>query len=356
MDMLFLELFQFAFGNRVSLSKILSEDEWRFVFNTAEKQAIAGIIFEALDPLSKTGQKIPTVLLFDWIGLAERIKNQNIVVNQRCRDITKHFSDAGFASCILKGQGNARLYPNPLSRQSGDIDIWVRGKESEIKRFVKDRFPNAEDCLYHIDYPIFDDVEVEVHYAPSYIRAPKYGYDRKLKAFYELYAEEQFTHKVYVEGIGGEMCVPTDEFNVIYQLMHIKSHFISDGVGFRQIIDYYYLLSNIEDNNSKVRWKDQLKELGLLKIARAVMWVLHDTMGLDDKYLIAEPDEVRGKLLLSEIFACGNMGKYDNRISGKIRSKHPYVSKAMKGLRIGAYFPYDVWVEPLLGKIYRMNH
>ena len=98
MDMLFLELFQFAFGNRVSLGKILSEDERRFVFNTAEKQAIAGIIFEALDPLSKTGQKIPTVLLFDWIGLAERIKNQNIVVNQRCRDITKHFSDAGFAS------------------------------------------------------------------------------------------------------------------------------------------------------------------------------------------------------------------------------------------------------------------
>lgn len=353
---LFFELLQVALGHHSSLSIPPTEEGWKAIFDIAQKQTVAGVVFEALDTLSNKGIKPPQALLFEWIGLYEQVKNQNRVVNQRCIEITKTFSNAGWKTCILKGQGNARLYPNPLSRQAGDIDIWVRGKENDIKRFVRDRFPEAEDCLYHIDYPIFNDVEVEVHYAPSYIRAPKYGYDRKIKEFYEKHAEEQFAHKVYVDGVGGEMCVPTDEFNIVYQLMHIKSHFINYGVGLRQIIDYYYLLSNIEDKNSKVRWKDQLEELGLLKIAGAVMWVLHNTMGLAPKYLIVEPDEARGKLLLSEIFACGNMGKYDNRISGIIRGNHPYASKAMRGLRIGAYFPYDVWVEPLLGKIYKMNH
>lgn len=53
-----------------------------------------------------------------------------------------------------------------------------------------------------------------------------------------------------------------------------------------------------------------LEHLGLAKIAGAVMWVLKEVLGLEEKYLIAPVDERRGRFLLSEIMRGGNFGMY----------------------------------------------
>ena len=40
----------------------------------------------------------------------------------------------------LKGQANARLYPDKLSRQPGDIDLWVEGGyKSVVEDWLQDR-------------------------------------------------------------------------------------------------------------------------------------------------------------------------------------------------------------------------
>ena len=36
-----------------------------------------------------------------------------------------HLREDGLRCCILKGQGNALMYPNPYSRTPGDIDVWI---------------------------------------------------------------------------------------------------------------------------------------------------------------------------------------------------------------------------------------
>ena len=41
--------------------------------------------------------------------------------------VSEWFRKKGFRTCILKGQGNAMMYPNPCSRTPGDFDIWVEG-------------------------------------------------------------------------------------------------------------------------------------------------------------------------------------------------------------------------------------
>ena len=53
--------------------------------------------------------------------------------------------------------------------------------------------------------------------------------------------EEQFSHRVML-GEQGEIAIPTVEFNLIFQLTHIYAHLMNEGIGLRQLLDYYYVL------------------------------------------------------------------------------------------------------------------
>ena len=107
---LFYELIQVALGNRTVLSRTPSETEWRDLYKMCQKQSVVGVVFDALDDLNEQRQKPPLDFLYQWIGDAEQIKQQNLRVNRRCVEISRMFAEAGFKTCILKGQGNARMY------------------------------------------------------------------------------------------------------------------------------------------------------------------------------------------------------------------------------------------------------
>ena len=336
--MLFYELVQVALGLRDKLSRTPSEKEWTEFFLSAQKQAIAGVVFSALDRLAAQGQGLPKKLLFEWFGLCEQIKAQNRRVNRRCVEITQLFAEAGFRSCILRGQGNALMYPEPSLRTSGDIDIWLDGSRKDIKDFVVSRCPDAQDGDMHIDFPIYEDVPVEVHYKPRYASIPKYN--KRLQGWFKEQAETQFSHKVRLGD--AEICVPTAAFNAVHQLSHIQGHFFVEGIGLRQFMDYFYVLKRIHEESCSVDFTSLFEYLGLLRFARGVMWVEHEVLGLPVEYLICEPDGKLGKVILKEIEEGGNFGHHDQRYAFRNRG---YLARGFvdsyRLLKLAHYFPQE---------------
>ena len=131
------------------------------------------------------------------------------------------------------------MYPNPYSRTPGDIDIWVEGGDKRVISFVRSISPHEKACYHHIDFPSYKGVEVEVHYRPSFLLC--FWHNRKLQKYYERVKEEQFSHRVMFSE-QREVAIPTVEFNLIFQLTHIFSHLMNEGIGLRQLLDYYYVL------------------------------------------------------------------------------------------------------------------
>ena len=78
-----------------------------------------------------------------------------------------------------------------------------------------------------------------MHYRPSFLLC--FWHNRKLQKYYERVKEEQFSHRVML-GEQGEIAIPTAEFNLIFQLTHIYAHLMNEGIGLRQLVDYYYVL------------------------------------------------------------------------------------------------------------------
>ena len=55
-------------------------------------------------------------------------------------------------------------------------------------------------------------------------------------------ADLQCSNVVKLPDGAGDIAIPTMAFNVIYQLTHLYHHFFDEGIGMRQIIDYYYVV------------------------------------------------------------------------------------------------------------------
>ena len=178
-------------------------------------------------------------LLLQWMAESQMLEKANVRLNDAAIRVSEWFRKKGFRTCILKGQGNATMYPNPYSRTPGDIDIWVEGGDNRVISFVRSISPHEKACYHHIEFPSYKGVEVEVHYRPSFLLC--FWHNRKLQKYYERVKEVQFSHRVML-GEQGEIAIPTAEFNLIFQLTHIFSHLMNEGIGLRQLVDYYYVL------------------------------------------------------------------------------------------------------------------
>lgn len=191
-----------------------------------------------------------------------------------------------------------------LRRQPGDIDLWVEGGREKVLQFLKSSYLKAGTVvIHHVDASIIDGVETEVHFLPSY----SYNYLRyiKYKKFFEEEANQQFDH--FDERVG--FAYPTNRFNAVYLMMHIFRHVFHEGIGLRQLMDYYFVLIHLTDEERKWAY-GKLKWLGLGKVTSAVMYVMKAVFLMDDKYLLCSPSEKTGKYLLEEIIAGGNFGKF----------------------------------------------
>lgn len=344
-DMLF-ELIRIALGHQDRISRNLSAEEWLKVYQAAVKQSVVGICVEGMSKLPNE-QKPPMELFLQWVGIVSQIQQQNEKLDRQTAKIWKQLKDDGLDAVILKGQGIAVEYGRLTTfRQSGDIDIWVKGGYQTVCDYVQKTIP-TDDLAYHrFHYHYFEDTEVELHHRPTLMR--NLIDDRKLARWYESFGTESF---VYLENKG--FAVPSAAFNRIFILTHIYRHFLFEGVGLRQVMDYYFVLKD-DVRGKKDDVIKTLRFLRLEKFAGAVMWVIGlmaygerflVDLSADRSWMLCEPDEKEGRFLLNEILLSGNFGQADQRY----RYKRLFKLQRMlsRGSHLLIHYPSEVIWSPI---------
>ena len=236
---IFFDFLRFCIGSAKEIPGSLKEVDWKELYAIAKKQCLVGVLFDGIKKLPAEYVGMKKELLLQWMAESQMLEKANVRLNDAAIQVSEWFRKKGFRTCILKGQGNALMYPNPYSRTPGDIDIWVEGEDKRVISFVRSISPHEKACYHHIEFPSYKGVEVEVHYRPSFLLC--FWHNRRLQKYYERVKEEQFSHRVML-GEQGEIAIPTVEFNLIFQLTHIYSHLMNEGIGLRQLLDYYYVL------------------------------------------------------------------------------------------------------------------
>ena len=408
---------KYCLGYKGDMSRVIAGMNWHELYSFASKQALLGLCFDGIERLGEEYPEelkqnpIGRELLMTWMGKAQQIRRQNMKVNAVAGKLFAMLRVDGMRCCVLKGQGNALMYPNPYSRTPGDIDVWIDASRERIMEYTQKKFELEDDIrLQHLETSL-DGVPVELHFFPCSMN--NILYHARLQKWFRRNADLQCSNVVSLPDGAGDIAIPTTAFNVVYQLTHLYHHFFDEGIGMRQIIDYYYVVCDfykVYQNSSKItpslftikegstshpdpltlrgeggnrptrcseplRSKDggpskvspdcagwdrlgmsgaskvspdcagwdrrgvsgdiasdasvssafttdssastalvvvqrELKYLGLWKFAGAVMYVLHEALGLSREKMIVPIDEKRGKLLLAEILNGGNFGKH----------------------------------------------
>ena len=398
---IFFDFLRFCIGSAKEIPGSLKEVDWKELYAIAKKQCLVGVLFDGIKKLPAEHVGMKKELLLQWMAESQMLEKVNVRLNDAAIQVSEWFRKKGFRTCILKGQGNALMYPNPYSRTPGDIDIWVEGGDKRVISFVRSISPHEKACYHHIEFPSYKGVEVEVHYRPSFLLY--FGHNRRLQKYYGMVKDEQFSHRVML-GEQGEIAIPTVEFNLIFQLTHIFSHLMNEGIGLRQLVDYYFVLcdfykvyqnfSNPSVSLSKgsstfspspsssgsgdvtallgarnryaLRLADhqrstpdcagwdrlgvlqkELKELGLWKFAGGIMYIMQEVFGMPASRLIIPPNEKYGKFVLNEVLEAGNFGRHDARNRfGRSQLGHN-LQRVYRDMRLVKFFPAEALCEPL---------
>lgn len=343
---------KYCLGSKEDMSMVIAGMDWQKLYSFASRQTILGLCFDGIERL---GVEYPEELkqnpmgrdlLMTWMGAAQQIRRQNMKVNVVAIKLYSMLREDGLRCCILKGQGNALIYPNAYSRNPGDIDVWVNASREQITEYAKKHFKLGDDIRYqHIETSV-DGVPIELHFFPCTMNNPIYN--ARLQKWFKRNADLQCSNVVSLPDGIGEIAIPTTAFNVVYQLTHLYHHFFDEGIGMRQIIDYYYVVNNDELLVIKDTLQRELQHLGLCKFARAVMYVLHEALGLSEEKMIAPMDEKRGKLLLAEILNGGNFGKHFTKYGHFTQQgmAKKYFLKIWRNMHFVRYYPAEALSEP----------
>lgn len=232
-------------------------------------------------------------------------------MNKESVRLTKLFESCDRRSVILKGQANARLYPDPFSRQPGDIDIWVSGGKPDVLQLLDDLKlqMDVSPSAYHAQLKKNENgITVEVHFCPSSGNFNPVTTKRMMK-----FLESELENSILAEE---GFYVPSNKFALVMQLSHIQRHFVVEGVGLRQLMDYHVLLT-LSTEKERREVAAVLDAFGLKPMAGAVMWLLHKTLGLSENNFLCEPDAGRGRKLLAETMHTGNFGGHGDGLQKK---------------------------------------
>lgn len=321
----FYELLQLGIGTRVSLEREmpLPESMWTDIMGMARKQAVVGILMDGIMKLPACLMP-PSAVRQRGIQLLLKIEAMNRRLNRETVMVDEYLRKDGYECTILKGQGLARYYVNPLHRMPGDIDVWPDAEPDELREYGSRKFPEKEWTMHHTHMPILEDTDVELHFQPSYMNCPITN--RRLLDFCRMHRNRCASNKVMLEGNVKTVAVATDAFNRVYVLQHIMRHLFGGGIGLRQMMDYCMVLRKGMTDVEKKETLDVIDRLNMRNFAGAVMYVLQRVFAMEDIFLLCAPDERKGKRLLREIMEGGNFGFYDKRetarnLPGKVKKR-----------------------------------
>lgn len=391
-EKIYYKFIQFALGTYEGKEFLdgsaLNGFDWQRFYAFAKKQTLVGIIMEGISRLPKAVAP-KQGLLMNWFMMSQNIRRQNMMLNAATAEIYNKVKAAGYDCCILKGQANAAMYANPAARTPGDVDMWVNASREEIRQLAqtltKENGRIDEESYNHIALTT-NDISVELHYTPGFMA--NFTYNRRLQQWFRESIDAQCRNMIALPDEAGEVAAPTADFNAVYQLYHLYHHYFYEGVGLRQVVDYYYVMWNVEcgmwseecgvknsslDNSSSqakprttqhstFNIQNSLTRLGLWHFAGAMMYVLHEVLGLPEEKMIAPMDKKRGEMLLNDILCGGNFGHHDERHAWGRDTydgngfKHGALGHNLlrlhRDLRLLKYYPSEALSEP----IFRLWH
>lgn len=287
--------------------------DWKGIMHLARTQAVLPLIYDGIQELPQEYRPEGAVLM-KLIAYVDRVEMHNRALDAAAVEISGRLASQGIPSVLLKGQGNAVWYRNPLHRQCGDIDLYVGpgnfGRAAGLIRGWKEISDEKPESIKHIGFS-FGGLILELHREAFYFPRKKDNDVYRPWETREL-AREGFTVTLGEGEKAGTIRVPPPDFNLFYIFCHAFHHFMQSGLGLRQLCDIACLLHACHGSLDTGAFRERLEAFRLDREWKLFAGILVDKLGLPaGEAPMYDPGCGKdAEKLLSNIFSDGNFGHH----------------------------------------------
>ena len=239
--------------------------EWEKIYKLAQEQSVQGLVLAGLE---HSDIKPPKVLLLQWIGEIQLIEQKNRAMNAFINQLIGDLRKANIYTLIVKGQGVAQCYEQPLWRVSGDIDLYMDEDDFQKAKIyfrpLVDKFDPDDDYTRHVNMH-YGEWVVEIHANQNCSLSPRIN-----RVMNEVHNDIFYNGKVRSwlnDGI--QIFLPSVDNDALIIFTHFLNHFYKGGVGLRQICDWCRLLWTYRDTLDLKLLEKRIRQAGLLDVWRA---------------------------------------------------------------------------------------
>lgn len=291
-----------AVGEEIAAMGHPDDAAWRQVAELAERNEVSGLVYDAILTLPPQ-QQPDKELLLRWAARVQSIERDNCLFRQRFGEALSEFEAHGLDPIVFKGLTLSDLYPNPLHRPVGDIDLFVPLDMQH--RYLQclgqpetDRqhdFDAKHLTLQHLG------LNWELHFRSTYFYSQIT--DRR---YHLLEREETVPDCLFHFDIDNHRVqVFPPRLHMVYLTAHFQHHLLVERVSLRQVVDWMLALHHDRTALaiSEVLFVRTLQRLSLYRLYRALGYIATHYMGFNASGYaglsnLTAADAQRGELLL----------------------------------------------------------
>lgn len=287
-------LVQAAMGNHYS--NLPENIDWEDVVELAAKHGIGALTLDGLNALYQYGyiakEQIPSIKVRAQWGGQQQYAEQNYNLQlSALHALDKLLEGKTLKALVFKGISLGLYFPVAKHRECCDIDMYaMNGCYNEL-----------EACLLkdggQVDH--HDSKHASIKYRNAWVELHHYlmssFISTKLKRIIAL-LETLLTESKVLSGYNN-IYRPSQEFDILFVLIHAANHYKKEGIAIRHILDWVLVLKS----NDYVWPKDMLKDMGLIKFASMLNRIARDKLGFDIPEEMCSCNDREYKLVLDDI-------------------------------------------------------
>lgn len=281
---------------------------WKEVYRLAEEQSVVGLVAAGIETLQPSDRP-PKEVALQFVGRTLSLEKANKGMNDFIASLIDELRDAECFAVLVKGQGVAQSYEQPLWRTCGDVDLLLdKDNYEKAKSFLTakaDTVGEEDKNRLHLPMTI-EGWTVELHGTLST------GISNRLnRVIYEVQSSV-FHDKSVCSWLNGNSLVflPSPDVHVFFVFSHILEHFYVEGVGLRQICDWCRLLWVYREELDLQLLERRIRKAGIMAEWKGFASLAVNTLGIpveampfyDVSYM------AKGTGVLEYVMKSGNFG------------------------------------------------
>ncbi len=262
----------------VSLSSYCDID-FLDIYRLAEEQSVLGLVAAGLEHV--TDVKVPQADVFQFVGYALQLEQQNKAMNSFIAKLIDKMRKAGIYTLLVKGQGLAKNYERPLWRACGDVDLFM--SDENYRKAKGLLLPLASSSkpegLRELQLPMtIEGFVVELH---GHLYG---GLSHKIDNELQAVQVDTFNNGSVrsCEITKTQVFLLSIENDVFYVFAHILQHFYKGGIGLRQICDWCRLMWTYRGSLNYGLLEQRIKSAGLMSEWKAFYNLACRYLGMPD--------------------------------------------------------------------------